>query len=665
MNRQCPECESYVDDSATFCNQCGANLLTRRRSSRASRANIVRTVIVLVLLGVGGVGVIVYFQQERSPSDKGSGGAVHVGNTDREDETDASLPGKRVGLRRARLEADAASEAPRILAPREVRALTRNAIVSLQLFDADGDLFASNPGILIEEDGLVLTRFQSLMGATRGICRARGRQAGLYVSGAVHVDLLRDLALLQLSEVSNAVEIDEALPGLAPLVGDDARDAIEIGLEVFVAGRDKYWRSTTVSDTRYFSLDQVERLRLQDSESTRYDPFVVVDALGFVVGLYATEESTGSEESVDLLVDPVHWVESHLDSEQIETLERLSARYFDGTFAAFLYYGSKLQRLGEHERALDSLFQAIAQGAIERVEDELIDQVTDLLGKSLSELVQRRSREERWDLVVELLERGLDVFPDDAEYWTALAAAYIQLERFEDAIPAALRARELKAGSEADRLVLAAYLRLALALKTEGDLQETSRVLLEGIDSLRDSGRLHFELAKIYHEWDLLEDAVRVFRIARDLDGTLAAEIDVYLDRIDDEIKRREAVIIPIREGAASIAASVVLNGSSRHEFLVDTGATLTAISQQMATDLGYRLGPQLRWVRVRTANGVVEAPIVVLNSVSIEGFTVDNLEAIALPHTSPELGLLGLNFLNHFKYTVDNKRRELRLERR
>ena len=158
---------------------------------------------------------------------------------------------------------------------------------------------------------------------------------------------------------------------------------------------------------------------------------------------------------------------------------------------------------------------------------------------------------------------------------------------------------------------------------------------------------------------------MRVFRIARDLDGTLAAEIDVYLDRIDDEIKRREAVIIPIREGAASIAASVVLNGSSRHEFLVDTGATLTAISQQMATDLGYRLGPQLRWVRVRTANGVVEAPIVVMNSVSIEGCTVDNLEAIALPHTSPELGLLGLNFLNHFKYTVDNKRRELRLERR
>jgi clan AA aspartic protease (TIGR02281 family) len=667
MNLQCPDCQSYVDDSAAFCNHCGTNFQSGRRGSRPGKGLRSPRGMATIVLGVACVGAVVYFGwfhttpgQEFAVSVDGEVESVTLREDSRE-----SAPERRVELRKARFEAKDGFDDSRVLSPREVRALTMNAIVSLELFDADGDLLNSSTGILIDADGLVLTRFRFLLGATRGVCRARGRDAGLHVAGAVHVDLLRDLALLQLSEVRSDVWIDEALPGLPPLIGDEGREAIEVGFEVFVSGADKDWRSTAIVDTNYYSLEQVRRLRLEGQVSPGFDAFVALDPLAFIVGLCVTEESTAAPEQVDILVDPVHWLESHLDSERLESLKDLSAHYFDGTFAAYLYYGRKSQRKGEHENALGAFFSAMTQGAIERVEDEILDKTADLLRATLTELVRLWSNNKEWGRVAELLERGLETFPDNAEYWATLAAAYIHLQRYADSIPAALRARELRPGSEADQLVLAAYLRLAEEQKESGDLQAMSRVLLEGIEYLRESGRLHFELAKIYHGWDLLEDALRVFRIARQLEGSLAAEIDIYLDRIDDEIKRREAVIIPIREGASSITADVVLNGRASHEFLVDTGATLTAISQQIAIDLGYRLGPQLRWVRVRTANGVVEAPIVVLNSVSIQGFTVDNLEAIALPNTSSSLGLLGLNFLNHFKYTVDNKRRELRLERR
>jgi predicted aspartyl protease len=55
------------------------------------------------------------------------------------------------------------------------------------------------------------------------------------------------------------------------------------------------------------------------------------------------------------------------------------------------------------------------------------------------------------------------------------------------------------------------------------------------------------------------------------------------------------------------------------------------------------------------------------LVSISLQGYAVHNLPVIVLPDSkgrSLNLNLLGLNFLNYFKYSVDSTRGEFRLER-
>jgi clan AA aspartic protease (TIGR02281 family) len=85
-----------------------------------------------------------------------------------------------------------------------------------------------------------------------------------------------------------------------------------------------------------------------------------------------------------------------------------------------------------------------------------------------------------------------------------------------------------------------------------------------------------------------------------------------------------------------------------------------------MALEMGYALSPDLEHVTIGTANGTILAPVVLLESVNLHGYAVRNIKAIVLPaKSSARIGLLGLNFLDHFRYSVDAGRREFRLERR
>ena len=98
--------------------------------------------------------------------------------------------------------------------------------------------------------------------------------------------------------------------------------------------------------------------------------------------------------------------------------------------------------------------------------------------------------------------------------------------------------------------------------------------------------------------------------------------------------------------------------------FIIDTGASYTAISESLARKLGYAYERGER-VNVTTANGRMQVRRIRLGSVSLQGYAVHNLPVIVLPDTTGRsLNLLGLNFLNNFRYSVDSNKGEFRLER-
>ncbi|MGH7887843.1 MAG: aspartyl protease family protein [Candidatus Binatia bacterium] len=125
------------------------------------------------------------------------------------------------------------------------------------------------------------------------------------------------------------------------------------------------------------------------------------------------------------------------------------------------------------------------------------------------------------------------------------------------------------------------------------------------------------------------------------------------MPRIAYDLARSSIVIDLLLEsanGTSSLLVPVVL----------DTGATITLLATGILTQLGYEpADPALDHQRIVTGSGIEYAPFVTLRSASAIGQKVANLEVLGhdLPAESGVDGLLGLNFLKHFKLTIGFRR--------
>lgn len=115
--------------------------------------------------------------------------------------------------------------------------------------------------------------------------------------------------------------------------------------------------------------------------------------------------------------------------------------------------------------------------------------------------------------------------------------------------------------------------------------------------------------------------------------------------------------------------AYVTINGAQRVPFIVDTGASSTAITPAVAARLGLDVSARAPRRRVIVADGRdVSVPFVRVTAVEVGAARVENLDVGVLdvaPDAPAVGGLLGGDFLGRFTVTLDHARRELRLEPR
>ncbi len=97
-----------------------------------------------------------------------------------------------------------------------------------------------------------------------------------------------------------------------------------------------------------------------------------------------------------------------------------------------------------------------------------------------------------------------------------------------------------------------------------------------------------------------------------------------------------------------SFIANPVINGHAVRA-VVDTGATVVAISEDMARKLGVRPSRN-DTVMVSTANGVTTASSVMLREIRVGEVVLRNVEAVVLPGQSLDTALLGMSFLKRLK---------------
>lgn len=124
---------------------------------------------------------------------------------------------------------------------------------------------------------------------------------------------------------------------------------------------------------------------------------------------------------------------------------------------------------------------------------------------------------------------------------------------------------------------------------------------------------------------------------------------------------------VRIEKHGAVAVVQATLNNQRMAKFVVDTGASYTLISNAVANDLGINLGANPKTLPFQTANGLINAPVTRLESISIGGLEIRNL-AIAIHDALPDpniAGLLGLNFLSNFKMDIDTQKGLLHLEKK
>ena len=94
-------------------------------------------------------------------------------------------------------------------------------------------------------------------------------------------------------------------------------------------------------------------------------------------------------------------------------------------------------------------------------------------------------------------------------------------------------------------------------------------------------------------------------------------------------------------------------------DLIMDTGARFTSLSWDTLKDIGYDPAVIDTRVKIITANGIIEAPLVKIKKLCVGDLCVENTEVIAL--TVPQLveveGLLGLNYFSHFTTVIDYKK--------
>lgn len=101
-----------------------------------------------------------------------------------------------------------------------------------------------------------------------------------------------------------------------------------------------------------------------------------------------------------------------------------------------------------------------------------------------------------------------------------------------------------------------------------------------------------------------------------------------------------------------------------RRQFLLDTGASTTAITPEFADVLGYSVRDGIEPTRVKTVAGFVAGYRLHLQRMSVMGVAVERFPVHVLDLNSDRVGgLVGMNFLKRFNFEVRSRELKILLE--
>ena len=192
------------------------------------------------------------------------------------------------------------------------------------------------------------------------------------------------------------------------------------------------------------------------------------------------------------------------------------------------------------------------------------------------------------------------------------------------------------------------------ALLEGGDIQDGWRVYERGGRQMPDNFNIYLfgvKLALAEEDWATAERLLA----AKDYPAAIRDEVRNLQSQISELKAQQGKIVIRFTPGTRQIPVSASINQGASYDFIVDTGASMVTIPFSTAADLGIIISVRNPRRKVFTAGGELYAPEVMLDSITLEGFTTYNVKALVMdiPNQSG-LGLLGINFLRRFRMDLN-----------
>lgn len=327
----------------------------------------------------------------------------------------------------------------------------------------------------------------------------------------------------------------------------------------------------------------------------------------------------------------------------------------------------------------NDFFAAIKLLANLKSKDENSNNYTEALNLITNFVQIKTSNLERQNILADI-EKSLGFYPG---WWPLIVLkgkVYAAMGEFE-AGAKNLKGEMFYINNEKELAELLSFIRMLRAKRIEQLKQQKLSERLIGYYEeiiLEDSAyaQYYFELGRLYAEKHDYYSALVMLGIivADETYGKDASELISQIIAIQEleaakqlvKFENKNANEIPIVRLNDRIFAFVHLNDKIEAKFLIDTGATISHISFNMASKLGFT-GSQLKDLRwFQTAGGLIKQPVVRLNSLTIANVKMMEIMVAVSKETGKEFdGLLGMNFLGRFNFEINLERNLLILRQK
>ncbi len=389
--------------------------------------------------------------------------------------------------------------------------------------------------------------------------------------------------------------------------------------------------------------------------------------------------------SAGLLIFVTGWglgwyTHTHWDAGPVQTENPISGVLSNATSAVAPATGVILAP-SDREDSIELLLQRNEfEAAVERYESMQVQAdnaaVADARARILSH-ARSLNTGHRFGLAEQLLQRFLVATYRDVEARVLLAEAYRGQGDFHAAIGQlyetrgyAYRAEMLQRISERIRSIAA---ELTEALKHNND-NHAMLALYQYLTQMEPNYAPWFmELATVQLTVGDKEAARRsLLLITQDPDVGARAQImlaglspaSIEPQSPEPQVSATEVAGVPLQRRGNNFVVAAKPSRGQNIQLLIDTGASLTIFTPDVLELQGIRYQDTGRTGIFNTANGRVQAPIYILDSLTVGDWKVVQLEVgvLELGEQAGINGLLGMNFLKHFQFFIDQNEAMLRL---